>query len=272
MKNIKTLCYLLLATLIIYLIYRLIIFCLSSNISDNKVALISSVMLTIITAGYLIITYLMMITQRKANSQNFEFMQRQSEASIMPIFDCRVKNDMHNPKFSISNIGKSPAYDMDVYISCYMDYINIDACKTDEIERKFDKYGDEELYQLRDWIWYPMFPNMKKVSFEANFPIKTDSYSITIQYCNICGDYYSNVFWLIDDSDGDRNNFQLAQMEPMYMKKHKKINFSNADSLSKKDIPEHLRGFIMNYNDTVKYRPKGGGDFFIEDRGVWQDL
>ena len=233
------------------------------------ITVLSSIILTITTGIYALLTFIMLNEQKKANHENFLFMQKQLDMLSMPIFHCSVKGDTFSNVISISNIGNVPVYQVEVFISCELsnEDMNINLITLNKAFA-YNIDGDD-FYHFEDYIYYPIFMHKNRVSFESAFPFSYDSFNILIQYSDMYGDYHTSFFWLFDDSYGERNYFQMGTVISGHLNKHKHINYR--DIVNKDSLPEHIKNYVSLSENKKKY-PYDSNTRIIEDRGEWTTI
>jgi hypothetical protein len=261
----------------------------------EEIAAISTIILTIITAVYVILTYFL-LSHSKKNSE------RQENLLTMPYITCKIRK-VHGAisekvcgsslYFSLINYGNQPAFDVEIWIIgiSYDDDIDFQIFKSEYIiDSDYAQYAkeivptDEDIWGISDVMLFPIIPMRNEMIESLKYPIKIDSVHVVINYRNALKTNYTLTFWLNDD--GKSNFGQYESSEPRdFSEATPRIRFhyegeSRHDESflknlykGKEKIPEFLKEFSELYEHSIPAGfIKGNDRVGCEGRGEFKDL
>jgi hypothetical protein len=240
---------------------------------ENTLALITNVILAILTGIYVILTYKLVTESRNANEINRKATEEQVRVLTSPYIHSSITINDGQLNITLTNASPVPAYDVDVWISGYYRYDEIESILSMTTRQVIDKenLNDEDAVYSNDHIIYPIFPHGQQVTAALKFPVITDSISVFIQYRDSRAENYSYDIWFLDDSDGTRKSYQIGAVDPSGTFLTKRFNpFMDFEKFEPSQHPEHIINFVKRYKGRVYLEVPRNNDYFVEDRGEWK--
>lgn len=243
------------------------------TITIGSVTIGSNLLLAFLTAIYVILTLIILTSQNKATKKNFSFMQKQLDMRSMPILYCTVNSKPEPLLFTVSNYGNMLAYNVEVYIYCYISHGKLTDYSFDD-SIQWDENNDEDFpvkYSMIDLIGYPLFVHNKKVCFKPAFPFTNPNYKVILEYSDIYGNYHSSYFEFVSEYSDD---YSMVATIPGFLEKHEYLDFRDIImNNNKRKLPKHL----INSAPIIDTNSKPELYFDLsfqkkEDRGTWSNI
>jgi hypothetical protein len=171
----------------------------------SLITLISSIILTIITGIYVILTYLIITQTKKQNDKQINLV-------TFPHLKCTIKRiigknvGIQSFDFNLTNYGDQPAYDVDIFIvGIYFEEDHpLEKLKAEYFERPYALTANKDyFYGIFDRLIFPYLPSKTQMTERIQFPLDTDSFNIFIQYRNSINSNFCQLFWFIDSGRSD---------------------------------------------------------------------
>lgn len=241
----------------------------------NIIALFMNIILAILTGIYVILTNKLVKESRVANEINRKATDEQVRILTSPYIHCAIKKHDGQLFITLTNASPVPAYDVDVWISGYYSYDEIEDVLSKTVKQNIDldKLDGEDAVYNNDRIIYPIFPNGQQVTAALQFPRVTDSITIFIQYRDSRAENYSYDVWFLDDSNGSRKNYQIGSVEPSGTFLAKRFDpFQDLENYDPIQYPLHVNNFVNRYKYRVYLEFPNNKGYSVEDRGEWKSL
>lgn len=236
--------------------------------------LITNIVLAALTALYVILTYRLVRHSKKANEINLKATTEQLRVLTSPYIHCEIRREKDELFIILTNGGSAPAYDVEVWASGFYYYGEISSYPGVVLLNNAAQIGSDEEVRIRNRMTYPVFFHKKQVTARLEFPIITDSVTVFIQYRDSRADNYSYRLWFIDDTEGSRKSYQLADIKPAGNITSPRVDFiriEDKDGLDK-SMPSHIVEFYnQGFKSGLGFK-KMHQDSVTEDRGEWKDL
>ncbi|MBT2764038.1 hypothetical protein [Paenibacillus sp. ISL-20] len=218
-------------------------------------------------------TYKLVKESRNANEINRKATEEQVRILTSPYIHSSITINDGRLSITLTNASPVPAYDVDVWISGYYRFEEIENILSKTTRQVIDRenLNDEAAVYSNDRILYPIFPNGQQVSAALKFPIVTDSVSVFIQYRDSRAENYSYDVWFLDDSDGNRKSYQIGAVDPSGTFLSKRFDpFDDLKKFEPSHYPEHINNFVKRYTNRVYLEVPRINDYVVEDRGEWK--
>jgi hypothetical protein len=257
----------------------------------SLINLVASLVLVLVTAVYVILTFLMLQQSKKTNDQMQNNAEKQMNLITMPFLKCKIKRISKNNIFSfiVTNYGNQPAYDVDVFIVGVIDAERhpIEKFKSLYLSEHSDlNENDEGFYGIYDRLLFPDFPSKTQMTENIDLPIEPMTFHVYIQFRNVLNTNFSREFWFADPEKeelslgyvnrADEFTEPSARLEIEILHPHD-IKF-NSDMVNlipedgKKILPD-LNEFVDLFSHSIPCSKLKNADWQgIEGRGVFKDI
>lgn len=246
------------------------------------VIVISNILLAILTGFYVALTYRLVQETKKANDQNRQLFQRQFLLSTLPHLHLSVFRDVDESVITIHNTGNISAYDVDLLIvGIYNeDTIDVPTFMVKYVNPKYRETSlsanDEGFYGVYERIIYPIFPQKRKVVAPLSFLQMPDQILILLQFREVSGTNYSQVYWFTITSQKETGFYTLSSIDPNIVTPFPRVAFDK-DGKLKAENGQPLAGHIIEYfEDFWNHSITAGYTLAtwqgLEDRGEWKDV
>jgi hypothetical protein len=251
----------------------------------------TTLVVAVITGIYVYLTYKLLRESRKANEVNSSALERQFRISTLPHLYCDIKVS-DSTVLQILNVGKNPAVDVDVMTIGVIgeDELGVATLKKDYVSKGFQDLAptpDEEgLYGISDRVVYSVFPFGKKVEVAKYFPITPSSIWVLLQYRDIFGINYSQLYWFtLSPFSKGKTFYVLSSIAPKKLESSERVDLiieEVADMVAGSrlgvrggaGLPEHVKeDFLGLWSHSI-----GQGALVIapfegpEGRGIWSNV
>jgi hypothetical protein len=255
----------------------------------SLINLASSVLLTIVTAIYVFLTY-------KLLNQTKELNDKQMNLTTLPLLKCKITKivgrnaGIHSYDFKLINYGNQPGFDVDVFI---IGVCCEEVCSIADLQSKYLKIPldltpfDSEFFGIYDRLLFPYFPSKTKMCEHITFPIEPDSFWVYVQYRNVLKTNFSQLFWFIENQKTNELSLGSALDERDITEPTPRLEIEIFDVINdksknapfnliseKKDkIPEFLDEFRKIFSHSVSRGHLNNSDFVgCEGRGTFSDI
>lgn len=246
---------------------------------------ISPIALAILTAFYVYFAWKLVKFSNYANLQNQLAVKQQIRVMTAPYLRCAVFQLNDNVHFKLSNIGRGPAYDIELLV--LGDYFESEhdiwqfSIKTAKAELIIPKVDNEGFFHIYDRIIYGYAFPENEVEAPLAFPERPKSLSILLQYKDISGDNFCQIYWFFESRVGPKSFYKLGACYPKVLSVSPRIEFV-ADPFrliaeNGKELPKDLeeaQGYYI-FNKSLKVAISSGyfnPNLEIEDRGEWKNI
>ena len=241
------------------------------------ISALSTLTLAILTGIYVYLT-------RKLVKSSNEAVRQQVRAMTAPYIRCYVYQSKKELRFKLSNVGNGPAYDIDLLV--------LGHYPEDELDSRFiaeDSKGnlitceldEEEFFHVRDRIVYGYAFPRSEVDGSFDFPKRPRYLSILLQYRDISGDNFAQLFWFFESLAGRKKYYKLGACDPEVIQMSPRIGFEiKPRSLiveQNQKLPkalEEARGY-QDFKKSFEIAVSSGHfvpRFEVEDRGEWKSI
>lgn len=239
---------------------------------------LSSLLLTILTAVYVFLTYRMMRESTQATSASQKAVEQLFRILTAPYLYCQVGTQDNRATLAVSNTGNAPAYDVDIFA------LGIYAEEDEDVHSFMVKYArpdfsghplsadDEGFYGVFDRCWYPIFPHRRKTDVELDFPVCPSSMHLLLQYRDSSGTNFSYIYWLFKGLHDAV--YRVGHIAPAQAIPSSRVLFDLDRNLvveGGQPFPEHVdKDFVSIWDHSI---PSGwlitSSGTGVEDRGEW---
>jgi len=250
------------------------------------VSVMSTVALAILTGLYVYLTRKLLKSSIEANRQNQLAIKEQVRAMTSPYLRCAVYQLKDKLHFKLSNIGHGPAYDIDLLMIGHYSEDEFDVSQFVTKDSKGNlittKLDEESNFHFFDRIIYGYASPKTEVNASFAFPERPKSLSILLQYRDISGDNFAQIYWFFESWVGPKKFYKLGGCEPKVVTVSPRIGFETEPFRrlvveKGKKLPKALekaRGY-REFNKCFNFSVSSGSfvpDFIIEDRGEWKNI
>ena len=256
------------------------------------IAVSTSMLLAILTAIYVILTYRLVRESkrtndisREASDRTREAANRQFQLATFPYVHCVATYERDKIILTIQNLGSIPASDVDVLaVASYSEhelqpqkFIDLYVDKESTLNSRL--FEGDEFYGVYDHMLYYLMPPNIQVKVPLHLPIPTDFVHVLLQFRDIVGVNYYRLYWFFAQrEDHRRQRFQSGSVEPQTIELCDRIVFDTSDNLALKTedgspLPKEVQGeFLSQWNASIPSGYTGGSYPGVEDRGRWENL
>ena len=181
--------------------------------------------------------------------------------------------------FSLSNLGNTPAYDVDVIaIGYYPEYeISAQEFATAYVKKSDDHIDrilntDEEAFGVYDHITYASVPRGRRVRSSFAYPIQPEGMYVLLQFRDIQGNNYHHLYWMFKNSE---QGYRVGALDPKSPQIVPRIDWDLELILRTEDnspLPVYMKEFESQWNTSISTGYTTLGMAEIEDRGSWEDI
>jgi|GEM_PF-5769442 len=250
----------------------------------SLINLASSIILTIVTIVYVILTY-------KIINQTSEINEKQRNLITLPHFKCKFvrMSGKRKFKFVLINYSDNPAFDVDIFL---VGPIHEDDGSVEDFKMKYLKEpinltsNDDDFYGISDRLLFPHFPSKTQMFEYMDFPIDCDTFWVYIQYRNVLKTNFSQLFWFVDNGKQEYSLSTATEARDITEPTPRlEIDiFDNVNDLVKdaphnlisenhEKIPDFLKEFLSLFSHSVnRGKMKDAGFLGCEERGTFEDL
>ena len=250
---------------------------------------LSTFVLAVLTGFYAYFTRKLVKSSNEANQQNQQAIRDQIRVLTAPFLRCGVNRQNNNLYLKLSNIGNAPAYDIDLFVigNYFGEEEDINQFSVKEPKRKTIKpqLDEEGFFHLFDRIVYGYAFPKSEVNAEFQFPKIPGSVKLLLQYRNMSGENYAQLYWFFESTSKPERYYKLGACDPVVVQISPRISFDlENESYQYKlviengeEIPPMLRnsqGYKEFCDEFVLSVSTGhyGRRFDIEDRGEWKNI
>ncbi len=209
---------------------------------------------------------------------------RLNALNFFPAINCKIKDVDPKAQFVIQNPSNIPAFDIDVWV------IGIYSEEDLDIPTFFKKYvtqkenkdpadwitpTEEGFYGVYERLTFPIFPQKQQNNSQLQFPQKPGSILAFVQFRDIKGTNYHQVYWFFSESIEDEQRiYRLGSISPVVPCESNRMKFSLKIEV---DItgtsPEYFTNFASFWNSSFPSGFLSLKEFRgVEDRGEWETL
>ncbi len=247
------------------------------------VTIISSIILTIITAVYVVLTKRLLDAARSANEQNRYLAQENQRLQLYPQMFCHAELKADEVFLCIQNLGSSAAVDVDILaVGQYFDEENpldqflLEYAAEDRVRNLSLAPTDEGFYGVSSRFVYASFPPRRQVTALLQFPVCPESLYILLQFRDVLGNNYFRVYWMFINGDDER--YRIGAIDPQTAQPCPKISLeSDSNRLAvEKGLPLPIQIQSSHFASAWEHSlPAGflvGWTREVEDAGEWLDV
>ena len=240
----------------------------SINEYSALMTVVVTVGLVVVTAIYVVLTKRILLEYKKANEINTEAIKKQFRLQTMPHVYAELKYSTPDVVvFYVYNVGKMPAFDLDIYIlGVYSEEdLSISSFKEKYMRGSYKKIhlqaDDEGLYSVSDRIVCSLLPTSKRLKAELSFPTQSVSIEVLVQYREVMGDNFSQLYWFhFSDREG---RYVIGSIEPKTIEPCNRIEMKlpEKEDVEAKNVPLEMIGvgkmsngfkdFLVRWKDSV---------------------
>lgn len=246
---------------------------------------LSTFILAILTGIYVSLTRKLVKSSNEANQQNQQAIREQVRAMTAPYIRCYVyqsKNELH---CKLSNVGNGPAYDIDLLVLGHYPEEDLGSpfmAKDSEGNLITCEPDEEGIFHIFDRIVYGYAFPRSEVDGSFVFPERPPSLSILLQYRDISGDNFVQLYWFFESFSGRKKFYKLGACDPQVIQVSPRIEFG-VEPLKlvieqDKELPkvlEQAKGY-QDFKKSFEVAVSSGyfvSDFVeVEDRGEWKSI
>ncbi|PCF94940.1 hypothetical protein [Vreelandella nigrificans] len=234
-------------------------------------ASISNIVLSILTAVYVVLTFRILKENRRNN-----------ELGSYPQLYCEVKVDGSEARLSVINRGNVPALDIGALVLAHyheddqdvMSFLN-EFVGEGWPERKRIVNTFDGFYSVYDNFGFPVVPAGKQVSVRPGFPKMADQYLLLFQFRNIFGENFFQIYWFHLDHRNRHKGLTLGSVEPHGIARTSRITFTENYLLADKNsqLPACIeKNFSPFFKCSIPSGITAAGILNAhETREVWSD-
>lgn len=248
---------------------------------------ISTLVLVILTGIYVYLTSKLVRSSIKANQQNQRAIREQIRVATAPYLRCNVYQLKDKVYFKLSNIGKGPAYNIDLLALGHYHGEDFDISQFtaknvngDLIAPKLDEEGFFHLYDRACYGY--IFPR-SEVNAPFAFPERPPYLSILFQYRDLSGDNFVQVYYFSENYVGPKKFYKLIVCDPDVITTSPRIEFEFERMRLVVKQGKELSGALkkakgyQDFEKSFKLAVSSGFfigflDFEIEDRGEYKNI
>lgn len=239
---------------------------------------LSTLTLAILTGIYVTLT-------RKLVKSSNEAIKQQVRAMTAPYIRCYVYQSKNEPRLKLSNVGNGPAYDIDLLVLGHYLEEDLDSrfiakdSKGNLITCELDEEGFFHIFDR--FVYGYAFPR-SEVDGPFVFPKRPHSLSILLQYRDVSGDNFAQLFWFFEDSSGRKKYYKLGACDPKVTQVSPRIEFETEPLRlvveEDRELPKALqeahgyRHFERAFCISVSSGFFVPGWVWVEDRGEWKSI
>ncbi|HPJ82136.1 MAG TPA: hypothetical protein PL103_07965 [Saccharofermentans sp.] len=247
----------------------------------------ATVVLVFVTAVYVWLTHKLVQQSVRANDLSRETALKHYLSESCPIVFPSILRESGKPVIELSNAGKNPAYDIDVHV---ISLLHVEDIELDEfIQRDVREESKEsckiianhlldgEIFGVQSRFAYYIFPPMRKVIAELPDIQLCDMFCVLVQWRDTNGINYGRVFDF-GAPINKQQRYPLFSIEPMATIASDRVTgIGNKYPLeltcTEDDLPEYINVEFKNaYTASIPVGLTRYGDFWIEDKGRWENL
>lgn len=207
--------------------------------SWTEIAAASSVILVIVTAVYVVLTFSMARSSR-----------RQLSLQSLPVLDASIKLRKSHHVLEIANYSNASAFFTDVTILAGVDTdeLGIEEFKAQYLEKPDEELReefsavDEGLYWLRDKSYHATIPGSRRVALDLYFPVDVpfELFYVWIQNTTAAGEVYGQLFWFHSPGSGT-HGLQREVVTRMPQRQRRIFHYPESGRLLwRANLPENL--------------------------------
>lgn len=251
----------------------------------NNVSASANLILATLTGVYAFLTYMLLAESRKANQSNVQLSQEQTRISMMPLLYCDAIPHENKAQLNVYNIGRVPAYDVDLYIIAVYSEEDKDIPtfifeNASTRGRTFNITANEEgFYGVFERAVYPIFPFGKKAELVLEAPEGYEMLFVLIQFRDVYNNNYSQLYLFTKENDTDTGRYALGSLEPQVLcvtpRLVMQIDQEKSDLVleSGGDRPfKFWLEFIELYRHAIPIRYLNITTMYVCEKGLWKDL
>lgn len=248
------------------------------------IGIISNVVLAVLTGLYVILTYGLVKETRKATNQSRMFFEKQFLLSTLPHLYLSFHSDNSKLSLTLFNSGDMSAFDVDLIVIGVYNEDEIDI-PTFVVKFARSREGRHTLtstkeghYGVFDHLYYSVFPRKRKVVAPIPFPILPNCIYCLLQYRNLSGINYSQVYFFYHQQKESKDIYRLSSINPKVITECPRVDYSGNDERkleaeNEQPLPKHIDWeFMMFWKHSISSGLIGYLPPDIEDRGEWYDL
>ncbi len=249
------------------------------------IAIISNLVLAILTGVYVWLTHRLVRQATIANQQTQEAFRRQFQLATYPHLTCSVQRGREGKtEIVLRNSGSLPAVDTDILLlaTYYREPLDASAfiqqfVKSDSEYKKRLFDGEDGMYSVYNHIAYSEVPQGKQVTFNVQAPVLPDLIYVLLQFRDITGVNYARTYWFFGKEGGKQlNRFRLGNVTPHTISVAPRIDFDLGLELVSKDGSDVSKiiddGFISAWRGSIPSGHLKGDYSGVEDVGTWTDI
>jgi hypothetical protein len=248
------------------------------------VAIISNALLAILTGLYVVFTYRLVNETKRANEQSRMLFEKQFLLSTLPHLHINAQNEESDAYLTIFNSGDISAFDVDVQVVglYHVDDIDVPTFMVrfvrPEHRREILRSDEGGFYSVFDHLYYPVFPQKRKVKAKLNLPIPPYAIYCLLQYREVSGANYSQLYHFFQSRQEDQKTYRLSSIDPQVIKSGPRIDYDSDDEQGLKAegnqlLPEYIsEEFLALRKNALSSGFTGYELPDVEDRGEWHDI
>lgn len=250
------------------------------------VTIVTSVLLAILTAVYVVITKRLLDASVEANAQNKDLFRDNQRLQVYPHVSCHVDNTHGRLRFVLQNHGDSAAGDIDVLIvGTYSegDLPLEEFCERYVAGKQDIKRGitstDEGFYGIFHHYVYCSAPPHRQVNAALDFPVEPDTLYILLQFRDVLGNNYYRIYWMFRESlENDR--LKIGAIDPRRARTWSRVDYEVKDhsvllkTSSGEPLPPECKasGFKQIWDHSISAGHIEGIPLRVEDPGQWSTI
>jgi hypothetical protein len=250
----------------------------------ESITIIANILLAILTGLYVALTYRLVNETRRATEQTRALFEKQFFLSTLPHLHISISYDGTFPVVTIFNAGDMAAYDVDLLFVGYyyqgdMDIPTFMVNHVVASNRNTILHADDEgFYGVYDHFIYPVFPQRKKVVARLDLPTPPSGITCLLQFRDLSGANYSQVYWFYDRENEKGRTFHLASIKPSIITSSPRVTFNflrerRLIAENNNALPEHIiKEFAPTWEHSIPSGYTTVTSHDVEDRGEWQDI
>lgn len=247
---------------------------------------VPSLLLTLLTALYVILTYRLVRETRRATDLSQASIECQARLSIFPQLAASASRTAGKVVLELWNPGDSSSMDVDLLVVAVYDqetlapdeFINRFVARAQRPQVKI-RPNEDGFFGVYDHCCYALFPPHRKLRVQLALPLPPDTFHLLLQFRDLAGNNYIRHYWFIRPIATPASpRYSIGALDTAGFEPRPRITYAPREPfpLETEDnspIPDDIeREFLPSWTASVPSGQLVGIPMDVEDRGDWTEL